>query len=1139
MKSKFLSLVTVIFTLCLTACNSSSDTHEHTFNSAWTHDETYHWHSATCGHDVVSDKTLHSFKVDVSNPTFEEDGFTTYTCEICNYSYSVKTADKLSHSFEAGWSHDETTHWHACTDVGYESLRSGEANHSFVNQVINPTFEEHGYTIHSCSVCGYSYQDNETNTLTHNYADGWSHDETTHWHVCTDSGYETLKSGEALHSFDTIVTPATGQSGGYTTHTCSVCGYSFIDNETDPLTYTIIWKNWDGTVLETDKNVAYGAMPSFDGTIPTKNGNEQYFYSFVGWSPEISEVTKDTEYTAQFSENTKSYNVVWKNWDGTILETDENVAYGETPTYDGKTPTKNSSDLYSYSFIGWSPEISNVTKDTEYTAQFSETQIAVQLTIYYTLYNPKTSLPIDTFNSLPTYIGDVSASKVYNFNTQVNLHADTNEGYSFVGWYYNGLIISNEANYNYMMWDENVVLEARFAYTQYSLHVYSNNSDNGLIMIKNGHYNSYVSEDTVNEYYTEAITIAAYTSTTVRFLGWFDSDNTLVSPNAVYSFDMPNKDFEIQGKWDYFTVSYELNGGINNPNNPTSFTSNSGTLSLSNPSRTGYDFICWKYNGQTVTEVNSSWLDNITLTAVWSATQYSINYILDNGTNSNFNPSAYTIEDETIILQDAIKTGYDFVGWYSENSFVNKVTQIQKGTYGDLVLFAWWNDINYIINYDLNGGINNDSNPSIYTIEDEIILANPSRQGYDFVGWYDENDNEITKISIGSYGDKYLSAKWTASLNSLTISSESEEKGTTNILSGNGYSNENITIKASPAEGFVFKGWYDSENCLVSTANPFTFVMPTSSYHLTAKFITFEDKANAEKGLIPFVDTEERTVEYGLYPQTLVTDNNLLDSLNSLGDDQKCSNGWYLYNGLYYAKTEAESPQGSNHQFTNGTEIVGGTTYWFKCEPIIWDLLENKNGELLILSTYLIDQFVYYPYTSERTDSLQNKVYPPDYKNSDVRAWLNNGTVWYSNIGMNYSSTGFFATAFAFGNDYVQTTNVDNSAATTRTVPNKYASSNTNDKVFLLSYQDYLNPNYGFSENTTSCEARKCKVTDWARARGGYFDDNGYGEYWTRSPHASGANPVWVEYVDYNGNISFQYCSRASTCIRPAMKIVY
>ena len=75
----------------------------------------------------------------------------------------------------------------------------------------------------------------------------------------------------------------------------------------------------------------------------------------------------DVTVSASFAIN--KYTVTWKNGD-TVLETDENVAYGATPQYNGETPTKAATAEHNYIFVGWSPAISEVTGDVTYTAQF-------------------------------------------------------------------------------------------------------------------------------------------------------------------------------------------------------------------------------------------------------------------------------------------------------------------------------------------------------------------------------------------------------------------------------------------------------------------------------------------------------------------------------------------------------------------------------------------------------------------------------------------------------------------------------------------------------------------------------------------------------------------------------------------------
>ena len=136
--------------------------------------------------------------------------------------------------------------------------------------------------------------------------------------------------------------------------------------------YTITWKNWDGTELKTEQ-VAYGEVPAYTGETPTRVGDAEHTYTFSGWTPEIQTVTGEAEYTAVFTDTINTYTVTWKNWDGTVLETDEKVEYGTTPEYNGETPTKVADAQYTYTFKGWNPEITAVTGDVTYTAVFDET----------------------------------------------------------------------------------------------------------------------------------------------------------------------------------------------------------------------------------------------------------------------------------------------------------------------------------------------------------------------------------------------------------------------------------------------------------------------------------------------------------------------------------------------------------------------------------------------------------------------------------------------------------------------------------------------------------------------------------------------------------------------------------------------
>ena len=68
-----------------------------------------------------------------------------------------------------------------------------------------------------------------------------------------------------------------------------------------PKKYTVTWKNHDGTVLETDTGVVHGTTPTYNGATPGQAEDENFTYTFNGWSPAVSAVTGDVEYVAQFT----------------------------------------------------------------------------------------------------------------------------------------------------------------------------------------------------------------------------------------------------------------------------------------------------------------------------------------------------------------------------------------------------------------------------------------------------------------------------------------------------------------------------------------------------------------------------------------------------------------------------------------------------------------------------------------------------------------------------------------------------------------------------------------------------------------------------------------------------------------------
>ena len=145
-----------------------------------------------------------------------------------------------------------------------------------------------------------------------------------------------------------------------------------------PKAYTVTFQNWDGAVLQSG-SVEEGVTPVYTGATPERAADADYTYTFSGWDKEISAVTGDIVYVAQFTateipDDAQYFTVTFANWDGSVLQSDT-LLEGTMPEYKGETPTKAPDKEYTYAFSGWDKEISAVTGEVVYTAQFTATEI--------------------------------------------------------------------------------------------------------------------------------------------------------------------------------------------------------------------------------------------------------------------------------------------------------------------------------------------------------------------------------------------------------------------------------------------------------------------------------------------------------------------------------------------------------------------------------------------------------------------------------------------------------------------------------------------------------------------------------------------------------------------------------------------
>ena len=262
---------------------------------------------------------------------------------------------------------------------------------------------------------------------------------------------------------------------------------------------------------------------------------------------------------------------------------------------------------------------------------------------------------------------------------------------------------------------------------------------------------------------------------------------------------------------------------------------------------------------------------------------------------------------------------------------------------------------------------------------------------------------------------------------------------------------------------------------------------------------------------------------FGAYPQTEVSDSGLISALNNSVDalptlkkaGEWTSYGYYVsgmakdcmwyvdkeyegkrYRGVYFTSyrpddTTSASCVDNSRQYDNGYAL--SKVYWFKFEPIKWEIIGENEGIALVLAEKILDSGEFYSFENGTTQPINNWEY------SSIREWLN---------------TTFYNTAF---NDWekaiISRTALDNktTAKTNEDGRNRYATNqnDTIDNLFLLSYKEVKSLD----------NARQKEATHYAKAQGVGVNNLGKGWWWLRSPFY--LDNKYVAFVSSDGNAEF------------------
>jgi len=509
-------------------------------------------------------------------------------------------------------------------------------------------------------------------------------------------------------------------------------------------------------------------------TDPTKTGHDFDNWYIEGESLPFDFDNRiiDHDITLKAKWNVHKHTVYWKNWDGSELETDTNVAYGTTPTYDGTTPVRPSSPegKYTYTFTGWDKKIVAMPdEDVTYTAQYSE---AINK---YTV-------------TFATDGGSFVAPQTLDYGSKITEPDITKEGYTLDGWY-NG---ATKWNFATDTLTSNITLTAKWTINQYTV---TFDSDGGSAVNPiTQNYNTTITKPT-------APTKAGY-----DFKGWYYDGAQVSFPYTI------KKNVTFKAVWDeaYVTVSFDSKLGSSVGSQTVQRDVGVATRPT-DPTREGYTFDYWYDTDETK---SWNWADhfsaNKTLNAHWTQNKYTVKFDA-NGGECTVTEKTDIPHGSTIGIAEPTPTyeHFTFDGWYDGDTKWNFATSTVTK---DLTLKAKWTPITaYTVSFDTQGG-SAIAAQKVYDGEHPTAPGTPTKTGHTFKGWFEaatggEAITDWTTQTISA--NKTYYAQWTPIEYTVTFH---KKDGTTEATRNVKYGQPISDMPDVPAEtGFETKGWSYSD----------------------------------------------------------------------------------------------------------------------------------------------------------------------------------------------------------------------------------------------------------------------------------------------------------------------------------------
>ncbi|MCQ2120316.1 MAG: InlB B-repeat-containing protein [Fibrobacter sp.] len=630
-------------------------------------------------------------------------------------------------------------------------------------------------------------------------------------------------------------------------------------------TYTPTYKNYH-IAFKTDANVVLFDKEDFHygdaleaPSNPTREATDEYTYEFDKWDPAVPATVEGSQtYIAKFTPVPNKYTLTWDTDGGTITSAEDaytaagQVAYGTELV--APVVTKEG-----FTFTGWTPEVSTMpAEDATFKALWTE-QLVVSFNVQGHGTAPASQLldknekaveptaPMAQNYIFGGWFKDAACTQSWNFDDPVTesmelfakwtgafsltftldgvdietrsavlegteitvLDSATKDDHEFAGWVMETEGVTFEAvtgGHKFVMPAKAVNISGAYKYfVKYKLdddqvgdpetYTYGTEVTVREPETKTGYdISDWTSSVTITDgkfampaadvELTATSTVHKYSITYKVTGSYFADDAFNVTENVAYgtelsliTTDMTKEGYTFSG-WSGLpatmpdnavevTGSYSINHyDVAWKNGEETFSSSSVAYDAkvsaptTAPTKDGYDFTGWTTSDVDLADDYSFTMPAkaVTLNANWALLTYDIVYETNGG--NAISSSSYTIESADVMLPTPTRTGYDFGGWFdNEGLSGSAVTKVAAGSFGNKKFYAKWSVITYEIAYEGLGDMTHE-NPATYTVEDAIVLVNPSDStGYNFDGWYIGED-KVTGIAKGSTGDTTIVAKW-------------------------------------------------------------------------------------------------------------------------------------------------------------------------------------------------------------------------------------------------------------------------------------------------------------------------------------------------------------------------------------------